>query len=355
MTCLNSIVILLLILPISINSESDTLEKTCYSVNCTRYKSNKTECDHSGHIADPFNNECVPKCDGPCINGYCQYCICHSTNTDVLISAQPSECKRLMYGMKCTGDKCGYHPITTCNSNYTANPYDKYECLERCDEDSCGEGGKCSSLGRCICRLGYRPDITNPRHCVKAPENNRTTTMKKTCHNGFKLNDDGECVSSCGDCQYGCCGRNGVCRCWHGYRLDVTRSTCVKIKNDDILKTDCSDRCSNGVCDSDGVCQCPVCSDSINKTVNCQIKQNGLVNVVANADSNLNCANITTSSEDMISESTHRTYIAILSCFTLILLMATIALMVMIVKVKRALPQNEGKVKILFGKVINHG
>ncbi|KAK9703302.1 hypothetical protein QE152_g29422 [Popillia japonica] len=186
-------------------------------------------------------------------------------------------------------------------------------------------------------------------NCLNHDKITSTSTLKKTCHNGFKLNEDGECVSRCGDCKNGCCNPDGVCQCWDGYELDVTRSICVRFTNNNILKTDCSNRCSNGVCNPDGVCQCADCSDSINKSVNCQIKQNSPVNVVANSDSNQNCADTITSSEYMISESAHRTSIAILSCFTVILLCGTIILMLMILKEKRGLLQNEGRVKILFG------
>ncbi|KAK9732040.1 hypothetical protein QE152_g13165 [Popillia japonica] len=162
--------------------------------------------------------------------------------------------------------------MTFCGSNYANNEFSRYECFQRCDEESCGKGGTCSPEGRCDCHLGYRIDITNPRICLEISETN-TITLNKTS-------------------------------------------------------------------------QCTDCSDSINKTVNSQIKQNSPVNVTANSDSNQN----TTLGEDMISQSTYRAYIAVLSCFALILLMGTIALMVMFIKVKHELPQNEGKLKILFGE-----
>lgn len=274
---------------------------TYYVFSCPNHSSDEAACE-LGHIEDPFTNKCVAQCDGPCLNGHCNFCYCSFPTEEDIESAQLAECKRNVL-VKCSSTKCIFHVIKACTGNYTYNPYNHYECVPRCDEDSCGDGGTCSPAGHCVCYLGYRPDVTNPRICLKIPEDS-TTKLVRSCHKGFKSNDDGECVSNCGDCRNGCCGPDGVCQCWDGYEFDVASSNCVAIKNDDILKMDCEDRCSNGGCDSDGVCRCSDCSDVINKTVKCQAKLNRAVYDAGGLDANYNCGD-TTFGEEMISKTRH--------------------------------------------------
>ncbi|KAK9737867.1 hypothetical protein QE152_g10355 [Popillia japonica] len=140
----------------------------------------------------------------------------------------------------------------------------------------------------------------------------------------------------------------------------------------------CRDKCANGVCNSDGLCQCPDCSGSINKGVNCQNGQNDTGDVIGGLDADHNCGDTinkgvncqngqndtgdvisgldadhncgdTSLGEDMISKTRHTTIITILACFTVILLVTMTVLVFIALKMKRALPLNQAKIKILFG------
>ncbi|KAK9732037.1 hypothetical protein QE152_g13162 [Popillia japonica] len=320
MTTLTRIIFLLL--PILIDCQMTAPQQKCLNITCPNHSSDEAACE-LGHIEDPFTNKCVAQCDGPCSNGHCNFCYCSFPTEEDIESAQLAELRpalrrrfvrrwrdvfasgtlRLLFGI----------------------PSRRYESPN----------------------LGYRPDVTNPRICLKIPEDS-TTKLVRSCHKGFKSNDDGECVSNCGDCRNGCCGPDGVCQCWDGYELDVASSNCVTVKNDDILKMDCEDRCSNGGCDSDGVCRCSDCSDVINKTVKCQAKLNRAVYDAGGLDANYNCGD-TTFGEEMISKTRHNMSITILAGITAILSITMIILTYTALKMKRALPLNVNKVKILFG------
>ncbi|KAK9737864.1 hypothetical protein QE152_g10356 [Popillia japonica] len=210
--------IILLFLPTLISSEYKFLERDCHNITCPSYKSNKISCDHIYHVQDPFTNECVAKCDGPCIDGKCKFCYCHSHDESALYVA-PTKCDGPCIDGKCKFCYCHSHdesalyvaPTSHCKRIFMTNECNRagrveppLECYERCDVESCGEGGTCSTSGRCVCHLGYRPDPTNPRICLKIPQNDNATVSLKSCHKGFKLNDDGECVPTCGDCKNGC-------------------------------------------------------------------------------------------------------------------------------------------------------
>ncbi|KAK9737874.1 hypothetical protein QE152_g10359 [Popillia japonica] len=326
------VLIIPFLLPTLISCKQTTiLQKTCYNITCGSYKSHLTQCDHISHNPDPFTNECVAKCDDPCANGYCNFCYCYTRFDDITELGSFPDCERIVFSKDCSGPRCRLNPTKSCNGDYTHNPYHNYECLIRCDEGSCGKGGTCSENGHCVCYLGYRPDPTNPRICVKIPQNNTTVSIK-SCHKGFKLSDDGECVPTCGDCKNGCCGTDGVCQCWENYEWDVASAACVMVKDDvEVPRTSCSDICSNGL-------WC---------LVNCQNGQNNTGDV-GGLDANYNCGD-TSLGEDMISETRHKTIITILACFTVILLVTMTVLIFITLKMKHALPLNQAKIKILFG------
>ncbi|KAK9703300.1 hypothetical protein QE152_g29420 [Popillia japonica] len=217
-----------------------TLRKYCTTSSCARYKSNGRWCDHIGDVQDPFTNECVRKCDDSCVDGECQVCYCYYTDRDVSDQkAELSECNRIVTDTYESGTRSYHYDLNSCNNtNYIVNPSHPYECLLRCDENSCGNGD-CQPSGYCDCHFGYHPDVANPRVCVKNPQNNQTN-LEKTCHKGFKLNRSGECVSICGDCKNGCYDTDGVCRCWENYTMDATTSSCVLKK-----ETGCTTKSSN--------------------------------------------------------------------------------------------------------------
>ncbi|KAK9732038.1 hypothetical protein QE152_g13163 [Popillia japonica] len=159
MTTLTRIIFLLL--PILIDCQMTAPQQKCLNITCPNHSSDEAACE-LGHIEDPFTNKCVAQCDGPCSNGHCNFCYCSFPTEEDIESAQLAECKRNVL-VKCSSTKCIFHVIKACTGNYTYNPYNHYECVPRCDEDSCGDGGTCSPAGHCVCYLGYRPDVTNPR------------------------------------------------------------------------------------------------------------------------------------------------------------------------------------------------
>ncbi|KAK9737865.1 hypothetical protein QE152_g10357 [Popillia japonica] len=237
------ILITLFLLPTLISCQVTLFTRKCINITCPSYKSDKRQCKRISHVEDPFTNECVAKCDGPCINGSCTLCYCYYFERSPLNITSASICQRILMSADCEKGLCDFYPSLPCNGEYTHNPYHNYECLRRCDEESCGKGGTCSKNGHCVCHLGYRPDPTNPRICVKIPQNDNTTVLLKSCHKGFKLSDDGECVPTCGDCKNGCCGTDGVCQCWENYEWDVASATCVMVKDDvEVLRMSCRDK-----------------------------------------------------------------------------------------------------------------
>lgn len=175
---------------------------------------------------------------------------------------------------------------------FMINPFHTYECVLRCDGvgTDCGNGW-CSASGHCICHLGYRPDVANPRTCVKIP-NGDTTEMEKVCYKGFKLDSKGECVSQC-ECENGCCNDNGICMLTIFLVRKVTTA---------FPKMSCSDKCSKGSCDADDVCQCKDCDALTTTSPNCEISQNSNVDETSTLTNNRICEN-STSSEGMVSKS----------------------------------------------------
>ncbi|KAK9731990.1 hypothetical protein QE152_g13166 [Popillia japonica] len=73
MNVLNYAKIILILSPSLIGCQKDEWRKLCNEITCSHstYQINDEPCEHLGHIRDPFTNECIAKCDSPCIDGSC--------------------------------------------------------------------------------------------------------------------------------------------------------------------------------------------------------------------------------------------------------------------------------------------
>lgn len=273
--------------------------------SCGGYKTDEPRCDLLAHLEDPFTNKCTPSCDSECVDGVCDFCFCSTKNiTTTVTPTLTQECKRIRNPIDCTIDNCAFEELHSCNNQqFMVNPFHRFECVLRCDAvgTNCPNGW-CSALGHCTCHLGYRPDVTNPRVCVKIPGSN-TTEVEKVCYKGFKLDSKGDCVSKCGECKNGCCDANGVCRCRSGYKFNPKTSSCVFVNKPKETPKEmaCSDRCLNGMCDADNVCQCMDCEALTTTSPDCEISQDTTVAMISRI-----CEN-STSSDDMVSKATHNT------------------------------------------------
>ncbi|KAK9703297.1 hypothetical protein QE152_g29431 [Popillia japonica] len=172
--------IILILSPSLIDCHKDEWRRLCNEITCSNSTSqlNDDRCEHLGHIRDPFTNECITKCDSPCIDGSCSFCYCTlatnedaikskcdspcidgscsfcyctlATNEDAIKSTDPVQCKRILNGTSCQRNWCKFEDLTSC--------------------DSCGNG-RCTKSGYCVCDLGYRPDVGNPRICIRMAAN----------------------------------------------------------------------------------------------------------------------------------------------------------------------------------------
>ncbi|KAK9703299.1 hypothetical protein QE152_g29430 [Popillia japonica] len=156
------------------------LPTKCDGISCLRYPSTDLRCPRA-YAFDPINHECIPKCEQSCNKGICTYCTCYAFDYyDFMHDIDPygKKCERISKAITCNTKQCSWDPIKTCNNYfYVINPFDAYECIPRCTNDSC-KNGWCSGKGYCICNLGYHPDPINPMTCIRIPNCN---DVRATC------------------------------------------------------------------------------------------------------------------------------------------------------------------------------
>ncbi|GJQ85766.1 hypothetical protein Trydic_g20328 [Trypoxylus dichotomus] len=145
---------------------NSSVETICIHIKCPAYKTNEDECP-LGYIGDSLTGECIPNCGTPCNNSVCSYCYYPIINISAPITLPDEEGLNVLNVETCDRPFC---PRKTdfCINTYVIHPYVRYQCIPRCDWNSCEEGW-CSWEGTCECRIGYRPDPLNPRRCTRFP------------------------------------------------------------------------------------------------------------------------------------------------------------------------------------------
>ncbi|KAK9703309.1 hypothetical protein QE152_g29427 [Popillia japonica] len=124
-----------------------------------------------GYAFDAITQDCVPKCEQSCNEGFCTFCICYGFNKRNFkfnYFANGTECARISKAVTCDDETCTWAPMETCHAYYVFNPLDSYECIPRCVPDLC-KNGRCTLYGYCSCDAGYRPDPINPMTCIEIP------------------------------------------------------------------------------------------------------------------------------------------------------------------------------------------
>ncbi|KRT83666.1 hypothetical protein AMK59_4383 [Oryctes borbonicus] len=234
MSIFGSVQVILYLLPVLVKGflfSRSTAERTCLSLKCSPYKTNETRCNVLNYVGDPVTGECIPKCTGPCNMGECNSCFCVLPKKQ--ISSQELEDCEYVYNIDKIDENYYIRDINYCPKDYFISPYDENACVLRCSKYSC-KHGLCSPEGTCVCHLGYRPDVLNPRTCTAIPTN-PSNTQRLSCGVGSEPNINGDCEPSCTvRCKNEILDPNGVCECPEGYELDNTTSCCeMQLNNTD--------------------------------------------------------------------------------------------------------------------------
>ncbi|GJQ82957.1 hypothetical protein Trydic_g19891 [Trypoxylus dichotomus] len=208
---------------IRFGSKTPDILCTTPHISCPSYKTNKTQCSTLGFLGDPITNECIPRCITPCDSGTCTFCYC-LLPTEKVPSKGLDHCFYLYNRERCGGRLCT-RETNYCPDDYVISPYDRGECVRRCDSKSCDKG-RCSSQGTCVCHLGYRPDPLNPKTCTKIPTN-PLDSQPPNCRENRESTSANRCNETC--------KLSVIYQCPEGYEFNDSVTDCVIITVDDDL------------------------------------------------------------------------------------------------------------------------
>ncbi|KAL9700910.1 hypothetical protein quinque_004351 [Culex quinquefasciatus] len=171
-------------------------------------------------------NRCLPVCDVECVLGVCTspgQCTClpgYTKQTD-------TECAPVCE-TPCENGRCIAPNTCECDHGFEKYWFSDYQCFPKCDPTiaDCSYG-TCVAPNRCRCAVGFvfRGHRCVPQCDTTCVNGDCTSPNRCTCKEGFSTSsgDSNVCVPICASgCQHGTCVGPNTCQCSGGYNATST-------------------------------------------------------------------------------------------------------------------------------------